>query len=308
MKTKKLFRNSSGHLRAAWRTILYIAPVIALFKFVDKLDDLIFIKGDELSDYSLLLNRFIEKFLLLICVLIPGIALLKWLDKRPLRLLGIGLYKKALPEFLLGMLISVIIIPLSALILYLLGFATFTYNGFSSVSLLYLLCSLLVVIVMAGYEEVLFRGYIFQALIEGSNIWIALVIYSLLFGAAHLSNKDVTVISVTFTIFAGAMLGILYYKTRSLWACIGTHFMWNWLYGAIFGVAKPDYLQRTLLTYKPLDSGFSLSTDDIYEIILVIFCLIFTILIWRAKWLRPDARNKELWLQYPSRYKGICCK
>ena len=302
MNIKKIFRNPSGHFRAVWRMLFYILPGIALFKLVDLFDDLLFIKGEELSDYSLLVNRFIEKFLLLICVLIPGIILLKWVDKRALRLLGIGLYKKAVAEFSLGMIISIIIISLSAFILYVLGLATFTYNGFSAVSLLYLLFTLVVVIVMASYEEVLFRGYIFQALIEGSNIWIALVVYSLLYGAAHLSNEGVTAISIAVTIFAGAILGILYYKTRSLWACIGAHFMYNWLYGVIFGIAKPAYLQRTSFTYQPLDSGFMLNTDDIYEIMLALFFLIITIFLWRAKWLRPAPCNKELWLQYPSKY------
>jgi len=302
MNTKKIFRNPSGHFRAVWRMLFYILPVIALFRLADLFDDLLFIKGEELNDYSLLVNRFIEKFLFLICVLIPGIILLKWVDKRDLRLLGTGLYSKALAEFFLGMIISIIIISLSAFILYLLDLATFTYNGFSAVSLLYFLFTLVVVIVMASYEEVLFRGYIFQALIEGSNIWIALVVYSLLFGAAHLSNEGVTAISIAVTIFAGAMLGILYYKTRSLWACIGTHFMWNWLYGVIFGFAKPDYLQRSLLTYKPLDSGFPLNSDAIHEIMLALFCFIITIFLWRAKWLRPAPCNSELWLKYPSKY------
>jgi len=59
MNTKILFRNSSGNFRAVWRMLFYIFPVIVLFKLVDWFDDLLFIKGEELSDYSLLVNSFI---------------------------------------------------------------------------------------------------------------------------------------------------------------------------------------------------------------------------------------------------------
>jgi hypothetical protein len=64
-------------------------------------------------------------------------------------------------------------------------------------------------------------------MIEGSSFCISLGIYSLLFGAAHLSNEGITVYSIAVAVMAGAFLGILYIKTRALWMCIGVHFIWN---------------------------------------------------------------------------------
>lgn len=153
----------------------------------------------------------------MLSVFIPAIVLLKWFDKRPIPLLGIGFHKGTLKEQSIGMSIGFILITLSDTILSLTGLGSFSFNGFSLDLHLYLLSVLLILIISAAYKEILFRGYIFQSLIEGSSFWIALVIYSLLFGAAHLSNKGITIFSIVVTIAAGVFLGVIYFKTRALW-------------------------------------------------------------------------------------------
>ena len=80
----------------------------------------------------------------------------------------------------------------------------------------------------AAYEEVLFRGYAFQRLIEGTNGSVAILISSAVFGALHMSNPNATNLSTINTVLAGAFLGIAYLKTRALWWPIGWHFGWNW--------------------------------------------------------------------------------
>jgi membrane protease YdiL (CAAX protease family) len=164
----------------------------------------------------------------LLSVLIPSIVLLKWVDKRPATLLGTGFYKGSLWELSTGMLMGLTMGTVCVLILRLTGWASFSFNGFSIDIFLYLLSCLVVLVVSASYEEILFRGYIFQSLIEGSNFWITLVVFSLLFGVAHIENVGVTVFSLAFTVIAGVFLGVIYFKTRALWMCIGVHFMWNW--------------------------------------------------------------------------------
>jgi membrane protease YdiL (CAAX protease family) len=298
MNANKIFRNCAGHFRAVWRIAFYLVLTIGIYSLVNLFTASLLFQGEELSDYTLLVNRFIERIILFICVLIPGLILLKWFDKRPLRLLGLGLDKKAVTDLLFGMIISIVIMVISALVLSLFGLARFTYNGLSEVTLLYFLFSLIVVFIMAAYEEVLFRGYAFQALIEGSNIWIALVIYSLLFGAAHLSNEGVTVFDILVTIVGGAFLGIIYYKTRSLWMCIGAHFIWNWMYGVFFGFYLPAYLKRSVFTYHSLNSGMKLNSDEIHSIILNVLCIIAMVIIWKSSWIRPTQKNRKLWSKY----------
>jgi len=300
-----IFRNRFGHLRAGWRIFLYVASVLMLHKLLDLFaDSLLFIQGENPGDYPLLWNRFAGKSLQLLAVLVPGIVLLKWMDKRPIALLGIGFYKGTLRELATGMLLGLILIPLSVSILWLTGAASISFAGFSSDLLLYLLCTLFIFIISAAYEEILFRGYIFQSLIEGSSFCISLGIYSLLFGAAHLSNEGITVFSIAVTVMAGAFLGVLYIKTRALWMCIGVHFIWNWTQASLFGMGLSDskFLRKSLFTYQPSKSFLFKGHDVASEIVLGAWLIVLTIYLWKAGWLRPAEYNKKLWSRYPSKY------
>jgi membrane protease YdiL (CAAX protease family) len=301
----RIFKNRFGHFRAGWRIFFYIASVIILSKLLDSLgNSLLSIRGENLSDYSLLLNRFVSKFIKFLSVFIPSIVLLKWVDKRPVTLLGTGCYKGSLRELSTGMLMGLIMGTVCVSILRLTGWASFSFNGFSIDMLLYLLSCLVVLVVSASYEEILFRGYIFQSLIEGSNFWITLVVFSLLFGAGHIENAGVTFFGLAFTVIAGVFLGVIYFKTRALWMCIGVHFMWNWTMAPIFGmgVSESRFLRRSLFSYKPWESGFIGGPDTISEIIQGIVLIALTIYIWKANWLKPAEHNKKLWAKYPPKY------
>ena len=299
----KIFKNRFGHFRAGWRIFFYIVFIVALFRLMDLLGNSLLIQGENLSDYSLLLNRFVDKFLKLLVVFIPGIVLLKWIDKRPVTLLGTGFYKGFLKELSIGMIMGLIMGIGSATILWLTGWASFSLNGFSIDMLLYLLSVLVILVISASYEEILFRGYIFQSLIEGSNFWITLVVFSLLFGASHIDNAEITALGVAFTVVAGVFLGLMYFKTRALWMCIGVHFMWNWSM-AIFGmgISGSPFLRRSLFSYKPGESGIIGGAEAISEIIQGLIMIALTIYIWKANWLKPGEYNRKLWLKYPPKY------
>jgi membrane protease YdiL (CAAX protease family) len=301
----RVFKNRFGHFRAGWRILFYLAFAVVLLKLLDLLgNSLLLIRGENLSDYSLLVNRFVSKFMKLLAVFIPGIVLLKWVDKRPVTLLGTGFYKGSLRELSTGMLIGLITGTAGVLILRLTGWASFSFNGFSIDMLLYLFGCLAVLVVSASYEEILFRGYIFQSLIEGSDFWITLVVFSLLFGAGHIGNVGATGFTIAFTVIAGVFLGVIYFRTRALWMCIGVHFMWNWTMAPVFGmgVSESKFLTRSLFTYSPWESGFIGGPDTISEIVQGIMLIALTIYIWKANWLRPAEYNRRLWANYPPRY------
>jgi hypothetical protein len=79
----------------------------------------------------------------------------------------------------------------------------------------------------AALEELAFRGYGFQKLIEAMGAPAALLLTSLIFGAVHLGNPHATFFSTINTILAGIILGIPYIRTRSMWMQIGLHWAWN---------------------------------------------------------------------------------
>jgi len=99
-----------------------------------------------------------------------------------------------------------------------------------------LLLNLLTLAVAALAEEVAFRGYPFQRLIDATNPTLATIFMSLLFGAIHLANPGATFSSTIVTIFAGWLLAIMYLRTRALWVAWGFHFTWNATMGILFGL------------------------------------------------------------------------
>lgn len=301
-KLKPVFRNRFGHIRAIWRIGLYIVLIIGFNAVADRIfGDLLLIGGENPGDFALLLNRFTSKLVKFLCVLIPAIVLLKWLDRRPVALLGMGRYKGAVPELLVGMLLSTAVVGTSALILWLTRVGSFSFNGFSVDMLLYAAACLMVLAVSAAYEEVLFRGYVFQAVIESTNFGVAVLVFALLFGSAHLQNAGTSAFSIAFAVVAGVFLGLLYYRTRALWMAIGAHCMSNWCVGPVLGMATSSpFLRRTIFTYTPAEAYVG-RADAIGDGVFTLSMLALTIYLWQARWLKSAESNTTLWAPYPPR-------
>lgn len=297
-----IFKNRIGHYRAGWRILFYIILFVALSEFLEFVSNsYLLISGDKLNAYELLYNRVINKSLKLLSVLIPAFLLLKWIDKRPLTLLGLGFYKGTIKELSYGIIFGLAMAVTGVLTTYLSGLGSFTLNEIKFDLIGYLVAVLGILFISAIYEEVLFRGYIFQSSIEGTNFPITLIIFSLLFGAAHLSNAGIDVFGIMFTISAGLFLGVMYYKTRALWMCIGTHFVWNWTVGPIFGmgVEQNPFLRMTLFKCEYIESGLIGGLGALSDLLQSIIFIILTIIIWKSKWLKPSKYNVELWSKYP---------
>jgi membrane protease YdiL (CAAX protease family) len=90
--------------------------------------------------------------------------------------------------------------------------------------------------VAAVAEEVAFRGYPFQRLIDATGPVTATVLAALAFGMLHLGNPDVSAASTLTTVLAGWLLALAYLRTRALWVPIGFHFAWNAAMGMVFGL------------------------------------------------------------------------
>ncbi len=85
-------------------------------------------------------------------------------------------------------------------------------------------------------EELMFRGYPFQRLVDSIAPAGAILGLSVLFGAAHLRNPNASAIGLVNTILIGAVLAIAYLRTRMLWLPFGIHWGWNATLGAVIGL------------------------------------------------------------------------
>ncbi len=76
-------------------------------------------------------------------------------------------------------------------------------------------------------EELLFRGLVFQALLERFGRLAALMYGALFFAFLHCFNVGFSGWALLNLLLAGLLLSAMYLQTRSLWMPIAFHFGWN---------------------------------------------------------------------------------
>ncbi len=76
-------------------------------------------------------------------------------------------------------------------------------------------------------EEIFFRGYGFQVLVDGLGPWSATLPIGIFFGVMHASNPGATTFGIVNTAGFGVLFGYSYLRSRDLWLPIGLHFGWN---------------------------------------------------------------------------------
>lgn len=87
-----------------------------------------------------------------------------------------------------------------------------------------------VMMAFVGYaEELIFRGFLFKAILKDGNVRTAIIISSVTFGLGHISNlligQDLaeTLVQIVFAVAVGFVFTMVFYKGGSLWPCILAH-------------------------------------------------------------------------------------
>lgn len=89
---------------------------------------------------------------------------------------------------------------------------------------------------IAWWEELVFRGYVLQNLIEGLGRPSAVTTSVILTGLFHVANPHATVTSTLIIAAIGYMHIVAYLLTRQLWLTLGLHAGWNFAQGGLFGL------------------------------------------------------------------------
>jgi len=170
--------------------------------------------------------------------------------------------------------------------------------------------ALVLLILAAAFEELIFRGYAFQTLLRGAPAIVPILLFSIYFGWAHWNNPNRTLFSTANTALAGVWLSIAYLRTRNLWFPTALHFTWNWTMGAFFGipVSGVRMLRHPLLV--PSSDGPVWLTGGSYGseggAAATVALIIAIIVIWRARWLRVSPEmNPTLLERAPNREQAI---
>jgi uncharacterized protein len=148
-------------------------------------------------------------------------------DRRPLVDIGLGGGPGTRRNFLLGILSGggaaalMLIAPLIAQTGHL---VTREDSSFAWSSLVFYV---VVILFGAAGEEMMFRGYAFQLLVEKIGPFATVLPVGVIFGLAHSFNPHATVLAVVNTTLWGILLGYSFLRSRDLWLPIGLHYGWN---------------------------------------------------------------------------------
>ena len=199
--------------------------------------------------------------------------------RRPPELAGLISLKEFLGGLALGVtLFSAVIVVLWLLRIYHLQ-ARGTTAGLGAGALSALLA--------ATVEETLIRGFLFRIVQMLGGTWIALIVSSAFFGAAHAFNPGATVTSsLAIALEAGVLLAAAYVLTGRLWFPMGLHAGWNFSEGSLYGLSVSGFTAKNALTQGSLNGPVILTGGAFgpeASIVAVLLCFgVAILLLWRA--------------------------
>ena len=213
---------SGGRLKPLWRVLSFFIFSFLILQFITQI----------LWDETLI--RYILLFLILL-----GLSFLfaRLIDKRSLVTIGFMFHSHWLREYFIGLITGFVCVSFLFLFLWSTGSIEVTLTQITLTLLkdIFVL-SLLTTLFQSAFEELLFRGYLFQNLILATNTIIATAILSLLFGMGHLLTPHAKwITAVNLSVF-GVLHALVYLKTRSLWLPSGLHFGWNFFMRNIYSL------------------------------------------------------------------------
>ncbi|MFN7624935.1 MAG: CPBP family intramembrane glutamic endopeptidase [Acidobacteriota bacterium] len=245
--SKILFDNQSKRLRSGWRVVVYlgllISPLIVRSMLGSQSDS----PGSTPGSFDVGPGMIFNYLLMVIWTLLVSWGCLVVLDREWLDSLGLACRPGWWIQLGRGLGGGLLMVAGVVLIQIIVGGSRPGLNpywskgtGVDETALRHALfetgLTLLMMLLAALFEELLYRGYAFQTLLRGVHPLVPLALLSSLFGLSHLGNPNSTFFSTLNTILAGIWLSLAYLEVRNLWLPTGLHLGWNLALGPIFGL------------------------------------------------------------------------
>jgi CAAX protease family protein len=313
---KTIFINDEGELRCAWRifvfVICFVVAVAVIGGFLRLIETLIpsLPLTSEPSDppesisAGELIHLVSSRVANLIAVVVATVVCARLLERRSFGSVGFKFHPGWWRDFSLGCVVGGAAIALAVGIARLGGAVSFE-SGMDLDApmaersmLLAAAVAVVFFLVAAAFEELLFRGFAFQAVVHNAGPVVALALSSAIFGVAHLGNPSATTFSTINTMLAGVWLGLAYLATWSLWLATALHFSWNFVMACVFGLPVSGWvaLDRLALLHAKsgnpdwLSGGSYGPEGGLAATIVLIF---MTLLIWRTGLFRASDEMRK---------------
>jgi len=247
---KSIFVNKNSRVRSGWKIAstyasFFIANIIIsliamvfliIFMLSAKkiaVNDLeTYIKG--LAGLNTGFGTFLG-FIQCICMILSVWIFWKLFDRRPIREIGLIKIKKGYKDLFKGLAFGAISMILVFIIL-VTSENISLQSPLSSPNFNISLLIQLVFFIFVGISEEMFsRGYCMTVLKQTGNMWIALIVSSIIFSVMHSLNPSMSIISYLNLFLVGLLFAYMFLRSNNLWLPIGYHITWNYFQGNIFG-------------------------------------------------------------------------
>jgi membrane protease YdiL (CAAX protease family) len=210
----------------------------------------------------------------------------RFIDRRSITSMGLKLDHRAIYDLLIGvgigglLMASIFVAELTS------GWLKFKWaTFFTPSSLLEFLIWGIGFTTVGFYEEMLFRGYLFQNIEDGLTTFWAILISCVFFSLAHLSNPNYHWGSVLGLLLSSLFLTFAYLRTRQLWLPIGLHIGWNFFQGPVFGFPVSG-LQTFTIIHQQVNGPALITGGDFGPeggLVLLIGLVLGTLLIYCSR-------------------------
>lgn len=285
---RRWFLSDNGDVRPLWRSTLFVLLSAVLYLLLVP------------SLYGMTRGLSKELGWALRSGALGGVLLLEsWLllavlDRRSFRTLGLWFYGGWGREFAVGIAAGATL--MGSVVLAMVAARAVTYHAFSPDDVTRVVAWAAILLLSAAWEEIAFRGYGMQRMIEALGEPGGVLVFSGLFAAVHLGNPGSTTISLVNTFLAGLLLSLAYLKTRALWLPIALHWSWNFLQGQVFslpisGFSFAPRLFKTEVSGPQWISGGSYGAEG--SIVLTVMCILAILWLGQTKSISPSPAMEE---------------
>jgi uncharacterized protein len=243
--------NHLGQVKWQWRVLVFFLLSVLLSKFIIAFYE-VFIPAKPVTATGHDPVTLIHFAGWLIMIGLLTWILLRFLDKRPWRSIGLSFHAEWKREFTFGALLGALMPVILLILLLPWGFISVSVQP---VELLPFVTSLalniLIWLTAAVWMELLLRGYFFQTMAEGMGKIVATIFVSLMYALIQTQFHTDELIQAVNLAALGFVFSICYFRTRALWTGIGMHFALNFMQNFVFGT--PVHSTRSFYSLFEVD-------------------------------------------------------
>lgn len=230
--SRNIFLNTNSKIRSIWWIPIFFF-LLAFF-----LLPLILIAQKNSFDVSIQIQAVLIAVVTIIC---------QSLRQQPVTEITGQFNLSWLNQFFIGLVIGAILMVLPATVLTVLGYAHWQVRELSFSTII---SGFTIFFSTAIAEELLFRGFLFQRLLQSLGQWLAQIIIAGMFLLTHINNPGMIGLTKTLAslniFIASIMFGLAFIKTKRLAMPLGLHFMANLMQGTVLGFGVSGGQERSL--------------------------------------------------------------